>query len=112
MQTIKYNLSELSKAIKTEIEACDIGPFALSKRSKVDYFAIRRFKNNAIKKVTDNVRDICKDLGINIDEFANTDTTLKELQAIVQDVWDGTPAHAELLKQLLKSTKAFRVKSR
>ena len=112
MQTIKYDLIKLSEKIKEEIEGCEYELNELSRITKVDYFALRRFKIGTLKKVTTNVRNICKYFKINLDDYANSEFTIMQLQKVLKEVWDGSPGHADLIINLLKSTKAFRIKNR
>lgn len=112
MQTTKYDLIRLSEKIKDEIKDCGYELIELSRITKIDYFALRRFKMGTLKKVTTNVRDICKYFKINVDDYANSEFTIIQLHKVLKEVWDGTPGHAELIINLLESTKAFRIKIR
>jgi len=81
----------------------------ISLAAGVDYFAVRRMKRGGLKRRTKNAVRLCIYFGINANVSA---THLGSYEAIVGEIkaaWDGSDAHAQLLVELIRSTRNFRV---
>lgn len=76
----------------------------LARRAKIDYFSARRYMKRPPENQTESARLLCGYFGIDL--FVQ-DPGLQEIVEAAVEVWDGTPAHARLIKELLKWSKEF-----
>lgn len=105
--------SEISTELGKCLEDSPLSDSLLSKASKVNYFAIRRYRKDGIKSQTRGALILCKYFKININiskKMQNSD--LGKLILEIEAVWDGTESHAQLLSKLIRSTKSFRIQER
>lgn len=81
----------------------------ISHESRVDYFAVRRMRRGGLKRRTKNAMRLCSYFAIS----ANTPATRSgNYEAIVSELkasWDGSEAHAQLLLELIRTTRNFKV---
>jgi hypothetical protein len=81
----------------------------ISSAAGVDYYAVRRMKRGGLKRRTKNAIRLCSYFGISANIPA---ARLSNYEAIVGEVkaaWDGSDAHAQLLVELIRSTRNFKV---
>lgn len=102
--------------LNTKLGTYTGGPRTLSRAAGVDYHAARRLLKGMAHNRTDCAVRVCQFFGIEVQEVQTSSTdaarTLEELATLVKDVWDGTEAHAVLLKKLIDSTREFKVLER
>lgn len=105
--------SEISIELAKYLEDCPLSNSLLSKASKVNYHAIRRYRKDGIKSQTQGALMLCKYFKINMKiskKMQNPD--LAKLITEIESVWDGTESHAQLISKLIRSTKSFRIEER
>ena len=106
MQTPWQRLSrELMESLRSTTKTLQ----KIAAESRVDYFSVRRMKDKGFIRKTKNVVRLCKYLGIN----ANGDPAKPgDINSIVRELraaWDGSEPHAQLLVELIRSTRKFKV---
>jgi hypothetical protein len=85
----------------------------LSKASGVKYDAIYRMHKGGLERRSRPAFELCKFFGINTSNTKSEQSQLKEsLHADLDQVWDGSVAHAKLLVKLIRSTKGFGVQEK
>jgi len=113
MKKMQKTWGEIAIELDKHLEGCPLSNLLLSKASKVNYFAIRRYRKDGIKNQTRGALMLCKYFKINMkssNKMQNSD--LAKLIAEIETVWDGTESHAQLLSKLIRSTKSFRIQER
>lgn len=85
----------------------------LSMASGISYDAARRFVLNGAKNWTKTAEKLCLHFCI-IEKTTATDESenLQGLIQLLEQTWDGSAAHAELLAKLIISTRSFKVEER
>lgn len=84
----------------------------LSIAANIDYHAARRALLNGIKNQTKLSDSLCTYFSIFHSKHkvqTKENWSKPKLRKVLEDVWDGSEAHAELIAQLLQSTKVFRI---
>ena len=81
----------------------------ISSASGVDYFAVRRMKRGRLKRRTKNAMRLCTYFGINANVPAVRLGSYETLVGEIKAVWDGSDAHAQLLVELIRTTRNFKV---
>lgn len=113
MNKIQKNWGEISMELGKHLQECPLSNFLLSKASKVDYFAIRRYRKGGIKSQTQGALMLCKYFKIEMKISKKMQNPgLEKLITEIASVWDGTESHAQLLSKLIRSTKSFRIQER
>lgn len=113
MKKVQKPWGEISTELSKHLQDCSLSNSELAKASKVNYFAIRRYRKNAIKSQTESAFKLCKYFRIDTFIFIKMQSIdLVKLISEIEAVWDGTESHAQLLSKLIRSTKSFRVVER
>lgn len=113
MQSIKYNWGKISPILKAAISNCGLTHVQLSIASGVSYDAIHRFAFKSIRNYSDNAFNLCKYLDIDLSKYSNMQNIDKlDIDKTIDEVWDGSVNHAELIIELIKSTKKYRIEKR
>ena len=113
MQNVKYRWSEISSLLQAKIGSCGLSHMQLKNAVNIDYHAIHRFAKRGIKNSSTNAIILCEHFKIDINKYANMQIIDKsDIERTIEDVWDGTPSHADLIIELIKSTKKFRIDQR
>ena len=113
MKKVQKNWVEISTELSQSLHDCALSNPLLSKASRVNYFAIRRYRKDGAKSQTENALKLCKYFKINIYIYKKLQKNdLAKLMAEIESVWDGTESHAQLLSRLIRSTKSFRIEER
>lgn len=97
--------------LNRRLRAYQGGASSLKKAAKINYFAARRFLKNGVSNRTEAAIALCGLFGIDKAQEPQSEE-LQKLVHLVEQVWDGTPAHASLLAKLIRSTKPFAVEER
>lgn len=100
--------------LNTKLRQSDHNYKLLAIAAGISYDAARRFVLNGAKNQTATAEKLCLHFHIPLHETAKPQNCSKlgELTALVEEVWDGSGPHAELLAKLIKSTKPFKVQDR
>lgn len=81
----------------------------ISSESGVNYYAVRRMKSGgALIRSSRNARRLCTYFGVNANSERSTD--LDTIVSQVSETWDGSGPHAQLLVELIRSTRNFAVR--
>lgn len=91
-----------------------VGSYAeLSGLAGIDYHAARRLLKSGATNDTENARKAALALGIESHKTAKLQKCgMNDIVVLLEDVWDGSSAHAELICQLIQSTRLFKVEDR
>lgn len=99
--------------LNAKLQRCGRDYRSLAESAGISYYAARRFILAGAINYTQTAKKLCLHFGIPTIENAKLQNNkLEELTALVEEVWDGTSPHAELLAKLIKSTKPFKVQDR
>lgn len=110
---VQRNWSDVRDELNAKLQASDHDYQLLARSSGVGYYAARRFVLSGAKNRTVTAEKLCLHFGIPLHITAKLQSNkLKELTSLVEEVWDGSGPHAELLGKLIKSTKSFKVQDR
>ncbi|WP_293778440.1 hypothetical protein [uncultured Oxalicibacterium sp.] len=113
MQKVKTTWQLILPDLNAKLGGYKESPKALAEQCGINYFAARRFLTEGIKNRNKNAEKVCSFFGI---ELVKTEKVqpelLEDLKNLVTSVWDGSVPHAELIAELIKSTKPFRVTER
>lgn len=113
MQKLQNNWPVICAALNEKLATFDGRPGDLERISGIDYYAARRFLSKGVHNQNKNTRKLCEYFKIDLEESAKVQPDpLGMLTVLLQDVWDGSVPHAELLAKLIKSTKPFKVVER
>lgn len=92
------------------LQECSMSDVELSAAAGINYFAIRRLRDNGVKNQTKNAIKLCSFFKISLD--AEAEVQNGQLEALIDEigsVWDGSEAHAKLLTRLLRATKGLKI---
>lgn len=110
---VQRNWSVVCDELNARLRQSDCDYQSLATSANISYYAARRFVLNGARNCTQTAKKLCLHFGIPLAESAKVQgDKLGELTALVQQVWDGTGPHAELLAKLIRSTKPFKVQDR
>lgn len=110
---VQTSWSEIKEELNLRLDAFGGSYAALSRLSGIDYHAARRLLRSGATNDTENARKAALALGIENYESAKVQKCgLNDIVVLLEDVWDGSSAHAELICQLIQSTRLFKVEDR
>jgi hypothetical protein len=101
---VQRNWVDVRTALQAALEAYCGSAADLSRAAEIDYFSARRYLKRPPENQTESARQLC--IYFNIDLFLQ-DPGLQEIVEAAVEVWDRTPEHARLIKELLKWSKTF-----
>lgn len=112
MKKVQRPWSEISAELVEYFDKHSVDANYLKNKAGIDYYAARRIIKGQVKNRTESAVRVCNSLGISLE-------TPKKLQgesgrALIQaidQVWDGTNEHAQLLIELIKLTSSFKIGS-
>lgn len=110
MKKVQRPWSEISAELAEYFEQHPVDTNYLKDKAKIDYHAARRILKGQVKNRTESAIRVCNSLGISLEtpRKLQGESGQALIQAIDQ-VWDGTNAHAQLLIELIKSTSSFKI---
>lgn len=112
MNKVQNSWETTCSELNARLRAYDGSPQELSKSARVNYHAARRALLSGIKNQTKLSDSLCTYFKIYYKEDkvqTRENWSKPKLRKVLEDVWDGSEAHAELIAQLLQSTKVFRI---
>lgn len=113
MEKVQKTWSVIRNELNEKLLSFDQDYRDLSKAAGISYYAARRFKINGAKNQTGTAIKLCVFFGISQEKTAKLQSfSLNELIARLTDAWDGSESHAELLVNLIESTKSFKIQTR
>lgn len=103
-------LAELNQ----DLRSCGLDYTQLADGAQISYHAARRYLiSRQAKQFNDSAKALCVFFGIETDKTVKLQTSpLERMSQTIHDVWDGSEPHAELIVELIKSTKPFKVNQR
>ncbi len=112
-QPILREWSVVSHELSSSLSNCSLSYKGLSKAAGIGYDAARRYKLGRLSNFTKNAKKLCEFYNIPIQESANLQISDESsLLSAIHELWDGTPAHAELIIELVKSTIPFEIRNK
>lgn len=113
MQKNQRPWNVVATELRKKLDASDLNYCQLAEAAKIDYHAARRLHLGGLKNTSENAKSLCRFFGISLLKNAKMQNlSINELYASIENVWDGSQPHAELLIELINSTKLFEVKSK
>lgn len=113
MKKMQKTWDEISAELDNCLEGCPLSNSLLSKATKVNYHAIRRYRKDGVKSQTRGALVLCNFFKINMKiSKKKQNPDLVKLIMEIESVWDGTESHAQLISKLIRSTKSFRIQER
>lgn len=111
MHKTQKNWSKLSAELREVLFCCKLNPSSLSREAGIKYHAARRLLKGRLEKSSAPAIKLCVHFGIELYENAkmHADDPLAKLTHVINEVWDGSEDHAELLAKLIKSTKNYSI---
>lgn len=113
MQNVQRSWKAVATDANRALDECDLSAKELSDKAKIDYYAARRILHRGITNRSKSAIQVCNHFGIALGKSPKVQNDLYQLLAdTIQDTWDGSEPHAELIKELIRSTKHFKVEDR
>ena len=111
MQKLQRHWEDIAAELDSCLASCKLRDRELSAASGVDYYAVRRYLASCrAKNRSANAEALCKYFGIPLHKGANVQTdAMDKIAEVLRHVWDGSEPHAELIAELIKATKAFKI---
>lgn len=114
MKKLQRNWCEIVSELNQCLQRYPLGYRQLSEAAGIGYHASRRYLlSGHAKNDNKNARALCRFFGVPMDKTANLQIKpMARITQVVQEVWDGSEPHAELIVELIRSTKAFKIGDR
>lgn len=113
MKKVQRDKAAVIAEINNHLSNWKDGYKSLSNGANINYYAARRAILNGLKNESELINKLCTFFNIeqnNSDKVQNS--TFELLTETLRETWDGSEPHAELLHNLIKSTKPFKVQGR
>jgi hypothetical protein len=108
MTLLQNNWERLSRELVEHFSSSTESLQRIARNAGVNYFAVRRIKNGFSRK-TRNVDRLCNYFRINANEEALQPGRFVGIVRELKATWDGSEAHAQLLVELIHTTRKFKV---
>lgn len=114
MKKPQRNWCDIASDLNRCLQGCSLDYRQLSEASGISYHASRRYLlSGHAKNDNKNARALCRFFGVPLEKTANLQNEpMARITQVLQEVWDGTEPHAELIVELIRSTKAFKIGDR
>lgn len=115
MQKLQRDWVDVSADLNRCLATCNLGYKQLSALSGLSYYAARRYLvSRRAANNNSSAKALCKFFGISVEaETANSQRDVfRRLTEAIRDVWDGSEPHAELIENLIRTTKPFKIDGR
>lgn len=113
MQKVQNSWPAICAQLNAKLRSSEHGLTELSRRSGINYFAVRRFRMEGVRNRGKNAEKLCQYFGIELEETTKVQNNLRGmLTEVLESAWDGSAPHAELIIGLIKSTEPFKVAER
>lgn len=116
MSKVQSNWDEVKDELNAKLKQWQGSCGDLESAANISYWSARWALNHEIQNRTEAAEALCILFGIELfdeDKSAKVQSrSLASLEKILAETWDGSEPHAELLANLIKSTKAFKVEER
>lgn len=113
MNKLQRHWPSVAQELSDQLRSCDLSINDLAIASGVDYYAIRRFRKDGVRNKTNAAVKLCTYFNILMTETKEVQKNeLDKLISELNSAWDGSESHAQLLTELIRITKYFKVKVR
>lgn len=113
MQKVQRDKASVVAEINDYLSKWKDDYMSLSKGADINYHAARRALLKGLKNNSKLTSKLCTFFNISPVIVTKVQTSsFDRLSATLRETWDGTEPHAELLHNLIKSTKPFKVQER
>lgn len=113
---VQRSWSDVRTELNARLDQFAGGYNELATEAGISYHAARRFLLNKAKNRTETAEKLCRFFRVDLDKTANLQNEIlsstDSLTQLIEEVWDGTEAHARLLAQLIGITRDFSVQNR
>jgi len=111
MKKVQTAWSEIADTLYKRLSESEESTIILSKKAKINYFAIYRLRQGPAKNRTVNAVKLCNYFSIETEIPGKVQNPCATgILAAVEDVWDGSKDHADLLANLIRSTRSFKIR--
>lgn len=114
MQKLQRNWGEVANDLNRCLQGCSLTSKQLSEGAGVSYHAARRYLLSGHAK-NDNAtaRALCLFFGVPTEKTANLQSgSIERITQVISEVWDGSAPHADLIVELIRTTKSFKIDDR
>lgn len=110
MNKVQRPWNEISDELNERLKDSSYDANSLKSKAKISYHAARRILLGHTKNRTESALKVCTSLGISLDlpKKLQTDTGQAMIEAI-NDVWDGSASHAQVIIDLIKVSASFKI---
>ena len=116
MSKVQSNWNDVKGELNAKLKQWQGSCSELSESANISYWSARWALGHVIKNRTESADALCSFFGIELCDTVESakvkNQSLAGLEKILAETWDGSEPHAELLANLIKSTKAFKVEGR
>lgn len=114
MQKPQRNWDEVASDLNRCLQGCALNYKQLSEGSGISYYASRRYLlAGHAKNDNANARALCRFFGVSMEKTANVQTEpVARMTQVIHEVWDGSEPHADLIVELIRTTKSFKIGDR
>lgn len=109
MNKTQRHWKAISAELRSKITSSGMSASQLAEFADIDYHAARRILIGSIKNSSGPAKALCKHFKIDLYENAKSqiDDRMIKLQLLINNVWDRSESHLDLMENLIKSTKGF-----
>ena len=109
MAIVQTQWERLSRCLDERLQSSKLTLREISVKSHVNYYAVRRMKRGGLFRRTKNALRLCSFFGLSAQEQRAQEKSLASVVQELKATWDGTEAHSQLLAELIRSTRNFKV---
>lgn len=110
MRKVQRPWRDIVADLNVALRECALSLRELAAMSGCDYHAVRRYKKHGAQNRNAAALTLCTFYKIPIHSSEKLQTeSIDVIIGAVQEVWDGSDAHAELMTRLIRSTREFTV---
>lgn len=107
MQKLQIPWANISAQLTQALRTSSLSLPALAAAANVQYHAVYRMRRDGVKNRGKNALALCRFFKIALEAIPSV--SAQELAAAVLDSWDGTPEHGQLLLDLTRCARHYRV---
>lgn len=113
MQNNQRSWSSVAAELRKKLDDSGLEPKELASITGIDYHAARRLCQGGLRNSSKNAILLCHFFDISLYKNAKMQNISRnQLYECVNEIWDGSQAHAELMIELIRSTRLFEFKSK
>lgn len=114
MQKLQRDWADVSGDLNRCLASCNLGYQQLADGAGLSYDAARRYLiSRRAKNNNASAKALCVFFGVPTEKTAKPQTDpLERMAQAIHEVWDGSEPHAELIVELIRTTKPFKIGGR